>query len=597
MSIYQQRIEQLRSFMLERGLDAVVLTGSDPHNSEYPADHWKQIEWLTGFTGEAAELVITLTHAGLWTDSRYFIQAKQQLADTGVILHKTRVPDQILIPEWLRMELGCEAHIGIDGLCTSVAFVKELCGEIVSSPGLLSRFWADRPAIPQTPIYSIDLQAGESRLEKIDWLRKKFEYESCSGVLLTELDQIAWLLNVRASDIEYNPLVISYLLLTSRKVQWFVEKSPADDPQSIDSFEELSADGIEICGYEQLSDALHSFNGRLMIDSSSLNYEIYKQLSMPCLDTPNPIPLRKAVKTASEIEDMQLTHIQDGIAVERFLYWLEKSVQAGKQISEWDASVKLGQLRSEIDEYLGDSFETISAYRESAALPHYSTPRKDAPTIGEEGLYLCDSGGQFVRGTTDITRTVAMGDCSPLEREDYTLALKAHIDLAMAVFPAGTAGCQIDALAREPLWKAGRNFGHGTGHGIGYCLCVHEGPHDIRQNFNPTPLLPGMIVSDEPGIYREGMHGIRHENLLLCVDAGINEFGTWRAFEPLTLCHFDTTILKTELMNHDEISWLNAYHERVYTCLAPYLSETEQEWLKTKTAPIAVSSMQPQTDF
>ena len=577
----------LRALMRAKGWDAVVVTGSDPHCSEYPAERWKQVQWLSGFTGEAGDLVVTLDHAGLWTDTRYFIQAEQQLAGTGIALHKMRVPEQVPIPDWLRQQFGDDALIAVDGLCTGAAFAQSLPGTVLSVPDLLDRFWADRPAIPQTPIFTVD--PGETRREKISWLRAFLREQDCDGILLTALDEIAWLLNVRASDIEYNPLVISYLLVTRSEVCWYVVKEKVEDPQTRATFSILEADGVRLHPYSDIDYLPSEFQGRLFVDASSLNYQLYSTLASDGValeEGTSPVGLRKAVKNAREIAGMREAHLQDGIAMERYLYWLEKSVAAGREITEWDAAVKLGQLRGDRKDYLGDSFETISAYGPGAALPHYITPHNYAPVIRDEGLYLCDSGGQYTCGTTDITRTVPMGRLSALEREDYTLVLKGHIDLAMAVFPEGTPGCRLDALARAPLWRSKRNFGHGTGHGVGWFLGVHEGPHDIRQNLNPVPFEPGMIVSDEPGIYREGKHGVRHENLLLCVEAGVSEFGRWLAFEPLTLCHFDTDGLDLSLLDRAEIDWLNAYHERVREALSPHLPGEIADWLRDKTRPV-----------
>lgn len=585
-NIYSDRIEELRARMRAHDWDAVIITGSDPHSSEYPSERWKQVRWLSGFTGEAGDLVVTLDHAGLWTDTRYFIQANQQLAGTGVELHKTRVPDQVLIPEWLARTFPDGAFVAVDGLCQSAGAVAGLPSKlsVVSVPDLLGPLWKDRPAIPQTPVFTVD--PGESREDKLEWMRSEIAARGCDCALLSGLDDIAWLLNVRASDIEYNPLVISYLIVSRDTAEWFVLKGEVEDDATARSFDGLRAAGVELRPYDDIALALGEDRGRMMIDSGTLNYHLSTLLGPDVLDCKSPVQLRKAVKNVEEIQGMKLAHLLDGIAMEQFLYWLEKGLQSGASITERDAAVRLGELRAEAVEYLGDSFETISAYGPGAALPHYITPMRDAPVLHRRGLYLCDSGGQYTCGTTDITRTVPLGPCSELEKEDYTLVLKGHIDLSMAVFPAGTAGCQLDALAREPLWKARRSFGHGTGHGVGYVLGVHEGPQDIRQNFNPQPLLPGMITSDEPGIYREGMHGVRHENLVLCVEDETNEFGSFLRFEPLTLCHFDTSILVGELLTKEELNWINEYNASVYRQLSPYLPGAVAEWLRIRTRAV-----------
>lgn len=585
-NIYQDRIAALRALMQRKGWDAVIVGGSDPHSSEYPSPRWKQVQWLTGFTGEAGDVVITQSHAGLWTDTRYFIQAVRQLEGTGVELHKTRVPGQILIPEWLAIDAfagwNC-ASIAFDSLCQSVSAVQEIRDafdedmdlRLAGVPDLLDDLWEDRPAVPSTPVFELDeCLVGESRESKIERLRVFLRAERCDVMLISALDEIAWTLNVRASDIEYNPMCISYLLVGEDRVRWFVGKGEGPLPE---------LEGVECLAYDDILPALAEEAGsRIFVDPSTLNYHIYNALPSLREEGRTPIGLMKSIKNATETEGMREVHVQDGVAMECFLYWLEKALEAGEEISEWDAACKLGEFRSSIEGYTGDSFETISASGAGAALPHYVTPHTGAPLLPRHGLYLCDSGGQYMRGTTDITRTVPLGPCTPLEMEDYTLVLKGHIALARAVFPAGTAGCQIDALARSPLWQARRNFGHGTGHGVGFFLGVHEGPQDIRQNFNPQPLMPGMITSDEPGIYREGMHGIRHENLLLCVEDGESEFGEWLCFEPLTLCHFDTSVIVPGILSLEEEEWLHDYNERVYLTLAPLLPEEVASWLREK---------------
>ncbi|MBO4623904.1 MAG: aminopeptidase P family protein [Bacteroidales bacterium] len=599
-SIFYQRVEALRALMKENHWDIVILTGSDPHASEYPAPRWKQVEWLSGFTGEAGDIVVTADHAGLWTDTRYFIQANRQLEGSGIVLHKMRVPEQVPIPQWIA-SLGLdEPCIAIDGLCQTMEDIRNLRefvpgAEIFPVPDLLDSLWENRPAVPTSPVITLgeDL-VGQSRESKFAWLRKWLVIQEVDAILLSSLDDIAWLLNVRGADIEYNPLVISYLLVTLEDAQWFVRKDAfaSVDPDTQDTFEELKADGVQIRDYADVSFALTSLKESgvdcICLDPASTSVYLREAIDegerMPFVkECPSPIALKKAVKNPVEIAGMREAHLEDGLVMEQFLYWLSSR---GGQVNEWEASEYLHSLRAQVSGFRGESFETISAYGPSAALPHYVTPKQGSLLIEPKGLYLVDSGGQYLFGTTDITRTVPMGPCTALEREDYTLVLRGHIGLSMAVFPRGTAGCQIDALAREPLWQARRNFGHGTGHGVGFFLGVHEGPQDVRQNFNSIPLEPGMILSDEPGIYREGMHGIRHENLVLVRSVGDNEFGSWLGFEPLTLCHYDTSCLEVSLLTQAERDWLNAYNQRVYRELSPRLPAEVAAWLKEKTLPV-----------
>lgn len=603
-NVFFERIASLREMMAANGWDAVVISGSDPHNSEYPAPRWQQVKWLSGFTGEAGDMVVTMDHAGLWTDSRYFIQALTQLEGTGVELHKTRVPDAVGIPQWLA---GKASVVALDGLCWNVGFVDSLQKELsrvsvedgtpwrlIDVPDLLEPLWTDRPQIPVTPITTLDVDSfgGIQREEKISWLRKWMMLRDVDKILLSSLDEIAWMLNVRGNDIEYNPLVISYLMISQESVRWFVKKGASElDLETVDSFSELEAEGIFIEDYDSIYMFLSSPDDRMFIDPSSLNHNIYNAISETYMDGSlvcgdSPVILEKAVKCPSEIESLRQTYLDDGVAMEKFLYWLEKEVASGREVTEWEASERLTAFRAEIPGYRGNSFENISAYGPSAALPHYSTPAEGSAVILPRGLYLVDSGGQYLTGTTDITRTVPMGPLTQMEKEDYTLVLKGMIDLSMAVFPKGTAGCQIDVLAREPLWRAFRNYGHGTGHGVGFWLCVHEGPQDIRQNFNSQPLLPGMVTSNEPALYREGMHGIRHENIILCREAGTSEFGEWLDFETLTCCHFDTAAVMVELLTDEERAWLNSYNDNVYRTLAPMLPEDVAQWLRNKTTVI-----------
>lgn len=588
-NLFVKRVAMIR----ELGYDAVIISGTDPHSSEYPAPRWKQVEWVSGFTGEAGDLVITQDHAGLWTDTRYFIQANQQLANTGIELHKMRVPEQVPIPEWLAGHFQNKpVRVAFDGLCQSLGSVQKLDSslraayglggyELIDCPDMLSQLWGDRPAIPHTPVEWLDEKSvGETRRERLAWLREEMKKKGCGAMFLSALDEIAWLLNVRASDIQYNPYAISFLLVRPKDAVWLVRNvSEVADAKDV------------ICSdYSVLEDVLEDRRedfGRLYIDPATLNYHTYQLIRKYFEESqivfgPSPVPLRKAVKNKKELEGIRRAFIEDGVVLETFLYWLETSVRGGTPVTEWEASQKLTELRSKVDGYRGNSFENISAYGPNAALPHYSTPSVGSAVIKPKGLYLIDTGGQFVYGTTDTTRTVPLGRCSRQEREDYTLVLKGMIDLTLAEFPEGTAGCQVDAIARRALWAAGRNFGHGTGHGIGYYLGVHEGPQSIRQDFNPQPLLAGMVTSVEPGVYREGKHGIRHENVVLCRETDKTEFGRFLSFETLTCCHIDTSVIVKKLMNKSELDWLRAYNRVVYRILKNKLAPDVAKWLKKK---------------
>lgn len=590
------RVNALRNLMIARGWDAVVLRGCDPHGSEYLAPRYQAVTWVSGFTGEAGDLVIFRDEAGLWTDSRYFIQAVKQLEGSGIDLHKTRMPDSVSIADYIAAK-GC-CTVVCDSLCESADSIAELCAasqrnpsfRLERIPDLIDEVWAARPPVPNTPVINLDeASVGMGRVQKIEWLRAWMQEVDAEYCLLGSLDEIAWMLNVRGQDIDFNPVVFSYLLVGQDSVQWFVTKGETADEDSLDTFDLLQSEGVSIEAYDAVAaeiSRLAACGVKIAYDPATLNGELAGRLAGQKA-IGSPVPLKKAVKTAQEIDGMREAHLEDGLAMEKFLYWLEGELQQ-RQVPEWEAAQYLHERRAEIPGYMGDSFETISAWGPGAALPHYSTPKDDSTLIGNDGLYLVDSGGQYLFGTTDITRTIPVGETTYQQKEDYTLVLKGMIDLSMAVFPYGTAGCQIDALAREPLWRTGRNFGHGTGHGIGFFLCVHEGPQSIRQNFLSQALLPGMITSNEPALYREGSHGIRHENVILCRDAYSNEFGRWLCFETLTLCHFCTDAVLPQLLSREELQWLNDYNEKVYRT---YASAAEDDpdfagWLRKKTLPI-----------
>ena len=593
----KERIDALRRKMAEWGWDVAVTVGEDPHNSEYTPLRWCQRQFISGFTGSAGVVVVSKDHAGLWTDSRYWIQAARELEGSGIELHKmVSVEDKDWI-RWIADAVSACGKVGIDGLCMSMnealQLEKAVAGKgasVVSKPDYLEALWPDRPLLPQEKVWIHDEKfAGHSREEKLSWLRGELEGKGCRYMFLNCLDQIAWLLNIRSNDVEYCPFVISFALVGPEGVELFADVSKFDS----DTLFKLKCANISLHPYGDAGGYIKSLktDKKILIDSESLNYETGKAIvdsfgKENIVEGSSPVELAKAVKNDVEVEGFRKAYIQDGIIQTRFFKWLEEQVSSGARITESDASDKLHELRAAMPDFLDESFETISAYGKNAALPHYSTVRGQDAVLEPHGLYLNDSGAHYTYGTTDITRTVPLGPLTDLEREDYTLDMMAMIDLAMALFPEGTPGCRIDAIARRPLWNAMRNFGHGTGHGVGNVLSVHEGPQSIRQNLKDQPLLPGMITSDEPGIYREGYHGIRHENMILCTRKGENGFGRWLGFETLTRTYLDASGLNLSMMDRQEIDWLNNFNRTVFDEVSPYLLADEKEWLRNKTLPV-----------
>lgn len=586
MTMIKDRISALRRQMEQWGWDAAVIVGEDPHNSEYTPLRWCQREFISGFTGSAGVVVITMDHAGLWTDSRYWIQAARELAGSGMELHRMVSVENTDWIEWIRQNVA-HGIVGVDGLCMSAALAERLAKvcTVVSKPDYLDAIWPDRPLLPQGKVwFHDDCFAGRSRADKLSWLRTELAGMGCTCMLVSCLDEIAWLLNIRSSDVDYCPFVISFAVVAPDCVHLFAEVSKFDE----------TPDGTVLHDYADLGRFIEGMDvqGRILADFSSLNFETAKALEKSfgrenVVSMPSPVSLAKAVKNETEIEGFRKAYIQDGVVQTRFFMWLESQVASGCRVTESDASDKLHELRAAMPDFLDESFETISAYGANSALPHYSTVRGKDAVLEPHGLYLNDSGAHYKYGTTDITRTVPLGPCTDLEREDYTIDLKAMTDLGMAIFPAGTPGCRLDAVARRPLWQTMRNFGHGTGHGVGNVLSVHEGPQSIRQNLKDQPLLPGMITSNEPGIYREGFHGIRHENMILCRRAGENEFGEWLEFETLTRTYIDTAPVIVSLLDDSELEWLNRFNEMVRKDICPLLDSAERDWLIMKTAPLS----------
>jgi Xaa-Pro aminopeptidase len=584
------RIAALRNFMRKHGLSAFIIPSTDPHSGEYVPQHWETRKWISGFTGSAGTAVVTLNEAGLWTDSRYFLQAAEQLEDTGIALFKDRLPETPSIVDWLGTVLHEGENVGIDGWVNSFQEADELQKNLekkhlhlILSPDPFKELWTDRPALPRDEVFIHELQyAGLSCKDKIAQIQEATTGNGCTGILISALDEVAWTLNLRGSDVHCNPVFVSYLLITNEGSTLFI----IDNKLSAEAKNYLIENEIAIKPYQQIEEDLRAYNGKLQL-SPNVNAAIYAaaQGNAKVEILPSPVLLLKAVKNKTEIEGFHHAMERDGVAMVKFLRWLKAAVPAGNE-TEISVDEKLYELRAEQEHFRGISFDTIAGYKAHGAIVHYeASPETDIP-LKPEGLLLLDSGAQYLDGTTDITRTIVLGALTEEEKTDYTLVLKGFIQLSMAQFPHGTCGTQLDVLARLPMWKAGINYLHGTGHGVGCFLNVHEGPHQFRMNHMPAVLVPGMTVTNEPGIYKAGRHGIRTENTMLIVPAQETEFGTYYKFEPLTLCPIDKEAIRTEMLSDEEINWFNEYHEMVYKRLSPRLNKEECDWLKEATSPL-----------
>lgn len=584
----RNRIDLLRKWLKQKNLSAFIIPTSDPHLSEYVAPHWKSREWISGFTGSAGTIVVTAEKAGLWTDSRYFLQAAGQLTGTGIDLYKEMTEDTPAIEEFLGANLPEGSIAGIDGRTFAASNVENLRKKLAEKNIILNtdfdpmeEIWANRPAIPQGPPFIYDIKyAGKSCGEKISEIRVELKARNCNSVLISALDEIAWTLNLRGNDVECNPVVVSYLLITQEKVIFFI--LPEKVTPGISSY--LKDHGVDIQDYKTIDSYLAALTaGNILLEPSGTNYFIYSSVNRKCevIRDSSPVALLKAVRNPQEIKGIRSAMKKDGVALVKFLKWLEEAVPSGKE-TEISVDKKLFEFRSRQELFMGKSFHTIAGYKEHGAIVHYSaTPESDV-AIQPRGFLLLDSGAQYLDGTTDITRTIALGELTEEEKTDYTLVLKGHIALAMAKFPMGTRGAQLDILARLPLWSRGMNYLHGTGHGVGHFLNVHEGPQSIRMNENPVALRPGMLISNEPGIYKENSHGVRTENLILVVKDQEGMYGDYYKFETLTLCPICEKGIVKELLSKDEIDWLNNYHKKVYDALSPELDDDEKEWLCLK---------------
>ncbi len=592
MLTVREKIEILRGLMKENQLDACIIPSSDPHISEYPADCWKYREYISGFTGSAGTVVITLNKAGLWTDSRYFLQAEDQLHNSGIDLFKERLPETPTITEWLSRELSENTAIGMDGdvfpASGIISSEKEFLQKNISiQPDfkLLNSIWKNRPSFPSEKAFILPEElSGKSSREKIKHVLEDINREGADTTVIASLDTIAWLFNIRGNDVRFNPVVTAYAILSESENVLFIQPEKLTQ-ECIDYFKEQN---IVVADYNKITDYIRRLpdNRKILINPHKINYSLFKAISEKhtIINTDiHPADLLKSIKNDTEINGFRNAMLKDGIALVKFFMWLEQSLEKDETVTELDISQKLREYRSEQQLYFGESFETIAGYASHGAIIHYAATKESNAEINREGLLLIDSGAQYFDGTTDITRTIAVGSVTEEMKRDYTLVLKGHIALILAQFPEGTKGIQLDILARKPLWENGVNYLYGTGHGIGHFLNVHEGPQSIRMEYNPVPIVEGMITSNEPGIYRKNKYGIRTENLMLTVKKQTTEYGTFLGFETLTLCPIDTTPVDLTLLNKEEVEWIDSYHQQVYDRLSPFLTEEENNWLKNKT--------------
>lgn len=586
-----QRVAKLRAALQQKGLNAYIFPSTDPHNGEYIPDYWKAREWISGFNGSAGTAVVTIQNAALWTDSRYFLAAEEQLQGTPFSLMKERLVQTPSIPQWLGKELPPESKVGIDATVNSLSQYKtwgtelaEYGIELVATTDILSDIWTDRPSIPLAPIELQPLEfAGETSADKLNRLRKELKKSHADILVISELDEIAWTLNLRGTDIHCNPVFVSYLILTTHSATLFTFKEKITE--QVHNY--LSENNIQTENYDKVFHFLSQLKSKnIQLDSGSANFALINAISNSChiIDTESPVAMMKAVKNQTEVNGYRNAMRRDGVALVKFLKWLKPAVTNGHQ-TECSIDHTLTQFRAEGSYYKGISFDTIAGYAHHGAIVHYEATEESDIPLEPKGLLLLDSGAQYLDGTTDITRTIALGPVTDEEIHDYTLVLKGHIRLAMVKFPEGSSGTQLDICARYAMWQEGINYLHGTGHGVGSYLNVHEGPHQLRMNYMPAPLLPYMTVTNEPGIYKAGKHGVRIENTQLIVPFCQGEFGPFLQFEPLTLCPIDTTPIDWHMLNKEEIEWLNHYHQRVYDELSPLLDEEHKLWLKEATQP------------
>lgn len=588
----KERIHALRMTFRPNNIKAFIIPSTDPHLSEYVAPYWMSREWISGFTGSAGTAVILMDKAGLWTDSRYFLQAEKELEGSGITLYKEMLPETPSITKFLCQNLKPGESVSIDGKMFSVQQVEQMKEDLAPYQLQVNLFgdplkniWKDRPSMPDAPAFIYDVKyAGKSCGEKVAAIRTELKEKGIFALFLSSLDEIAWTLNLRGSDVHCNPVIVSYLLVTQDEVVYFI--SPEKITQEVNEY--LQEQQVSLRKYDEAESFLNSFTGEnILIDPKKTNYAIYSAINPACkvVRGESPVTLLKAIRNEQEIAGIHHAMQRDGVALVKFLKWLEASVLSGKE-TELSVDRKLHEFRAAQPLYMGESFDTIAGYKEHGAIVHYSATEESDVTLQSKGFLLLDSGAQYLDGTTDITRTIALGELTEEEKTDYTLILKGHIALAMAKFPAGTRGAQLDVLARMPIWRHGMNFLHGTGHGVGHFLSVHEGPQSIRMNENPIVLQPGMVTSNEPGVYKAGSHGIRTENLTLVCKDKEGMFGEYFKFETITLCPICKKGIIKEMLTAEEVKWFNDYHQTVYKKLSPSLNEEEKKWLLEATKAI-----------
>lgn len=592
MNEIRQRIKSLRLELLKRNLDAWYISGTDPHNSEYLPDHWQTRAFISGFTGSYGVVVVTQEEASLWTDSRYFIQAEEQLKGSGIKMHKLRVPDAVLPENWIAKKLQSGSKVGYDPQTLSVLAFRNLNNclnkagiSMVETPDLFEKIWENRPEMPSDAIFELKhMYAGFSRREKRELLASELRKHDADFQVITALDELAWIFNLRGSDIPYNPVFAGYGVVG--KNDWFLFVSDVKVPHELKAH--FEREKITLMPYADFLVWLKSVRGKkIFIDPATAGYAVFSVLEPEnkLVEGTSPVALLKARKNATELAGFREAMKKDGVALLEFLFWLRENAEKGT-ITEYTAGRKLAEFRAQQADFKGESFAPIVGYKEHGAIVHLNVNEDAALSLQAEGILLFDSGGQYLQGTTDITRTVALGEVSQQQKTDFTLVLKGMIALTMACFPTGTKGCHLDILARKALWEHGLNYGHGTGHGVGHFLNVHEGPMSVRQEYNEIPIQPGMVLSNEPGLYREGEYGIRTENMIVCVDKETSAFGHFLGFETLTLCPIDTRLIDFGLLSEKERNWLNDYHEMVRSELKPLVKKELYGFLEELTEKI-----------